>query len=84
MIYFYLWVVVLAVIVFAVPVAVFLEKSRNKKEAGPVEAVDENAEAGDAMDESAAGAEIVEDDMSAFGESIPAGADDFSAFDDFK
>jgi len=86
MIYFYLWVAVLASVIFAVPVAAFMEKSRNKKAAGLVQTTGATSEADDAVaiDEESPVAEMADDGMDGFGASTPADADDFSAFDDFK
>ena len=84
MIYFYLWVLFLVSISLALPIVAFVEKSRAKKEAaetmGATAATDEALAFDDAVEEPVA----VEDEMAGFGEPVPKGSDDFSAFDDFK
>jgi hypothetical protein len=83
MIFFYLWVAFLASIVLAVPIVSFVEKSRARKASGystPAAAAEVAFE--DEPVEPVAAA-VADDGMGDFG-AAPAGADDFSAFDDFK
>jgi hypothetical protein len=84
MIYFYLWALVLVIIALAVPVASFLEKRRNKIAAGPVETVEPNIDTVEGGEDASSEAPVADDGIGEFGESVPAGADDFSAFEDFK
>lgn len=87
MIYFYLWAVVLVVIALAVPMTAFLEKRRYRRAAGPVEAVkavEANVDGVEGVDGDSGDEPIADDNIGEFGEPVPAGADDFSAFEDFK
>ncbi len=83
MIYFYLWCAVLALILLAPLVVGLVEKSKNKQAI----AADEPAmmtEDGAMFDEQAEAEPAVADEMGGFGAEVPAGGDDFAAFDDFK
>jgi|GEM_PF-1728927 len=86
MLIFYAWVVLLAAIIISVPVVHVIESKKNKKAREPV--VPAGDELGEPELSDEAGAEPsdeIPDDMSGFGEDVPAGEDDFSAFDkEFK
>ena len=84
MIYFYLWVLFLVSITLALPIVAFVEKSRAKKEAAETMGASDAYEEAPAFDDSVEEPVAVEDEMAEFGEAVPAGPDDFSAFDDFK
>lgn len=84
MIYFYLWVLFLVSVTLALPIVAFIEKSRAKKEAAESMGATAASEEAPAFDDSVEEPAAVEEDMAAFGEAVPAGPDDFSAFDDFK
>ncbi|MGV3486944.1 MAG: hypothetical protein ACO1RT_21190 [Planctomycetaceae bacterium] len=85
MLYFYLWVLFLLSISLALPIVAYVEKSRARKAAGERAAAtaDEGGEAA-GFDEAAVEEVAAEEGLDEFGAAMPAGADDFSAFDDFK
>jgi len=82
MLIFYAWVVFLAAIIISVPVVYLIESKKNKKPQAPV------APTGDELGDPELGAEPsdeIPDDMDGFGQEMPAGEDDFSAFEkEFK
>jgi len=86
MIYFYMWVLFLASILSALPIVVYVEKSRLKKAMGPTSAAASGAGAvafDDQPVEEVIADDVADDGMGEFGETAAA-ADDFSAFEDFK
>jgi len=86
MLIFYAWVVFLAAIIISVPVVYLIESKKNKKAQAPAEATGD--ELGDPEMSDELGVEPsdeIPDDMDGFGQEMPAGEDDFSAFEqEFK
>jgi len=80
MIYFYLWVLFLVGILAALPIVAYMEKPKREK-TPKTEPAEEGAAAVGA-DEKAM--EPAGDGFEDFGQPVPAGGDDFAAFDDFK
>lgn len=82
MLIFYAWVVLLAAIILSVPIVYLIENKKNKVVQEPV------APAGDELGEPEMGDDVGEatdeipDEMAGFGEDLPAGEDDFSAFEE--
>lgn len=83
MLIFYAWVVFLAAIILSVPIVYVIESKKNKVAEEPV------APAADELGEPDMGDELpmessdeMPDEMSGFGDDIPAGEDDFSAFEE--
>lgn len=85
MLIFYAWVVLLAAIIISVPVVYVIESKKNKVAQEPAEpSGDELGEAEMTGEGTGADGEV-SDEMAGFGEEMPAGEDDFSAFDqEFK
>ena len=88
MIYFYMWVLFLVSILLALPIVVYVEKSRLKKAMGPTAAAAAATGAAavafdDEPVEEVLADDVADDGMGEFGETAAA-ADDFSAFEDFK
>lgn len=86
MLIFYAWVVFLAAIIISVPVVYMIEAKKNKVVQEPVQLADDELGEAEMTDEMAAeAAEEIPDEMAGFGEEMPAGEDDFSAFEqEFK
>jgi hypothetical protein len=85
MIYFYLWVVFLVSILLALPIVAMMEKSRAKKLAGArSQAAEKAVDQSQVLDDAVAEQPAADAALDEFGQAVPAGADDFSAFDDFK
>lgn len=82
MIYFYMWVLFLVSIISALPIVVYVEKSRLKKAMGPTTGAVAGV-AAVAFDDEPVEQVVADDGMGEFG-ATTAGADDFSAFEDFK
>jgi hypothetical protein len=86
MLIFYAWVVFLAAIILSVPVVYLIESKKNKKAQEPV------APTGDEIGEPELSDELggepsdeIPDDLDGFGQEMPSGEDDFSAFEqEFK
>ncbi len=76
--YFYLWCAFILAVILSLPVVNMMEKSREKKNL-PVP--DPSSDEGEGIADDAVADEIV-DEASEFGEPVPSGADDFSAFDE--
>jgi hypothetical protein len=85
MLIFYAWVVLLAAIIISVPVVYLIENKKNKvAEETEQPAGDELGEP-ELTDEATGASDEVPDEMAGFGEDMPSGEDDFSAFDqEFK
>ena len=85
MLIFYAWVVLLAAIIISVPVVYAIENKKNKVAEEPVEPGEDELGEAEMTDEGASADDEMPDEMAGFGEEIPAGEDDFSAFDqEFK
>ncbi len=85
MLIFYAWVVLLAAIIISVPVVYVLENKKNKVAVEPAEPGGDELGEAEMTDEGAGADDEMPDEMAGFGEDVPAGEDDFSAFDqEFK
>lgn len=85
MLIFYAWVVLLAAIIISVPVVYLIEKKKNRVVEEPAEPAGDELGEPEMTDDGAGASDEMPDEMAGFGEDIPAGEDDFSAFDkEFK
>jgi hypothetical protein len=85
MLIFYAWVVLLAAIIISVPVVFVIENKKNKVAEEPAEPGGDELGETEMTDEGADADGEMPDEMAGFGEEIPVGEDDFSAFDqEFK
>lgn len=82
MLIFYAWVVLLAAIIISVPVVYVLENKKNKVAQEPAEAAGDELGEPEMTDDGTGASDEVPDEMAGFGEDIPAGEDDFSAFEE--
>lgn len=83
MLIFYAWVVFLAAIIISVPVVYAMENKKHKVAEEPAAPAGDDLGEPEMVDE--AGGEVsdeIPDEMAGFGEAVPAGEDDFSAFDE--
>jgi hypothetical protein len=85
MLIFYAWVALLAAIIISVPVVYMIEKKKNKVAEEPAESAGDELGEPEMTDDGAGASDEIPDEMAGFGEDIPAGEDDFSAFEkEFK
>lgn len=85
MLIFYAWVVLLAAIIISVPVVYMIENKKNRVFEEPAEPSGDELGEPEMTDDGAGASDEMPDEMAEFGEDIPAGEDDFSAFEqEFK